>query len=614
LTSRDAIHAAAATLALFSLYAATACRTFHDGDSAEIAAAVATFGVPHPPGYPLYTLITGLAVHALPLSPAFAANLVTGAWGALAMGGLWLLARRLGASPLGCWVAALSAGLGATWWAQCVAAEVYTLDGLLLVLGLHAALGIGPERGRGLLLGVVAGLWLGHRPINIAYFPAVLAVGATRALVTRSRWAHVVLGGALSGLVYFYLPIASARQPAIDIGDPEDWQRFWTVVRGAPYGRHWLAGGLEGAAERVATYLGALPRELGPAWLLAPAGFFAVARRSGRRDAAALAGVAVIAILLGAAYGILDVEVVFLPASLGLALLAAPGCDVAIARFPRGGRWAVAVAALALLPTNYARTDLRTSRLSRQLAEDTLASTPVNGFLVVAGDTAIHGLWYLQAVEQARPDVIVFSPGHVTPWYVRQLQQRYPSEHWPEWEERFDPASYTRSVIRALVGWRPVVATQAVDLSTYLGGTEGSTLAVVPHGILHAILDRQQRFDLNAAAQQNEQLVSVALGRLPALGADPRSEDASTVLGYALGAVSSGDWLARVGRRDAARRLHQGVLALRPDELEEPLRRDARRELGAAPPELALEARARAAIARLDLPLPGAGAASPGAP
>ena len=95
---------------------------------------------------------------------------MTGAWGALAMGGLWLLARRLGASVTGSWVSVLSAGLGATWWAQCVAAEVYSFwDGLLLVLVLHAAFRArSAARSRSWSSASLAGLWLGHRPLNVA--------------------------------------------------------------------------------------------------------------------------------------------------------------------------------------------------------------------------------------------------------------------------------------------------------------------------------------------------------------------------------------------------------------------------------------------------------------
>jgi hypothetical protein len=78
LNRRDLVASASATLAAFCLYAATSCRTFYGGDSAELAAAAALFGVPHPPGYPLYTLTTGVLCKLLPMDPAFAANIVTG--------------------------------------------------------------------------------------------------------------------------------------------------------------------------------------------------------------------------------------------------------------------------------------------------------------------------------------------------------------------------------------------------------------------------------------------------------------------------------------------------------------------------------------------------------
>lgn len=88
----DYAHAAAVGLFAFAVYLLTACRTLSDGDSAEIAAATAVFGVPHPPGYPLYTLLTGTLARLLPLDPAHAANVVTGLWAALAVASLWGLA------------------------------------------------------------------------------------------------------------------------------------------------------------------------------------------------------------------------------------------------------------------------------------------------------------------------------------------------------------------------------------------------------------------------------------------------------------------------------------------------------------------------------------------
>jgi hypothetical protein len=155
-------------------------------------------------------------------------------------------------------------------------------------------------------------------------------------------------------------------------------------------------------------------------------------------------------------------------------------------------------------------------------------------------------------------------------------------------------------LIRSFVGWRPVLATQGIQLPAYLDASD-TALGVVPHGLLHEIVDRRQRVSVVAIAEKTERLVGASLRRLQLPQRGARPEDASTVLGYALGAVNGADWLVRVGRGGAARSFYQSVLELHPDELEDAVRLDARRELGGAPPELELEARARAALARLDL-------------
>ena len=91
------------------LYALTAARSIFTGDSAELAAAAACFGVPHPPGYPLYTLLTSLWTHIFPEAHrAFAANLASGLHGAAAVAALTAFMRRHGASR----VAAAGAATG----------------------------------------------------------------------------------------------------------------------------------------------------------------------------------------------------------------------------------------------------------------------------------------------------------------------------------------------------------------------------------------------------------------------------------------------------------------------------------------------------------------------
>src|SRR4030042_6346262 len=73
------------------IYWRTCCRTVFWWDSAEFAAAVATSGIPHPPGFPLY-MLTGKVFSLLPFfSLAFKLNLLSGVLCALSLGILYLL-------------------------------------------------------------------------------------------------------------------------------------------------------------------------------------------------------------------------------------------------------------------------------------------------------------------------------------------------------------------------------------------------------------------------------------------------------------------------------------------------------------------------------------------
>lgn len=147
-------------------YCATAARYVRWGDSPEFVTVAHTLGIAHPPGYPLYTLLSALAVR-IPLGePFFRLSLLSALFGAAAAATLaalaWQTARLPlngalsgpafftwrpgtstsngggGASGLLAAASALLAGLtfafSPTVWSQAVVPEVYTLSALLLLL------------------------------------------------------------------------------------------------------------------------------------------------------------------------------------------------------------------------------------------------------------------------------------------------------------------------------------------------------------------------------------------------------------------------------------------------------------------------------------------------
>src|SRR2546428_7482152 len=91
----------------FLLYLLTAGRDIVVGDTPELITAAVTLGVPHPPGYPLFTML-GHLFSLMPLGPIpFRLNLFAVTCDALTVGVVYFTAFRLTQSRLAAAVAAL---------------------------------------------------------------------------------------------------------------------------------------------------------------------------------------------------------------------------------------------------------------------------------------------------------------------------------------------------------------------------------------------------------------------------------------------------------------------------------------------------------------------------
>lgn len=193
---------------LGALYLRTMSRYVLPGDPAEFVTVVATFGLAHPTGYPLYVVAARawmLATSFVP--PEMAVNAFSLACGL----GLLLLvggaARACGVSPGATVVALLLLGTTRSAWRFSLHAEVYTFHALL-VAGLLLAIARGstslasvspnarPASGRRhlVLAFYLAGLGLGAHMTSLLLLPGLVFLVATGpSAVTRQRLATVAL-------------------------------------------------------------------------------------------------------------------------------------------------------------------------------------------------------------------------------------------------------------------------------------------------------------------------------------------------------------------------------------------------------------------------------------
>jgi hypothetical protein len=443
------------------------------------------------------------------------------------------------------------------------------------------------------------GLWLGHRPVNVLFVPGVLvllwAVGGQDKV-----WSHlrvIVCGGVLALLPFLYLPIASAADPPIDVGDPQTWDRFWTVVTSQTYHRHLEDNTFALVIGRLGLYATLLPRELGAGLIAAIVGGVVLLRQSppARRLATAFLLVAGVNLAFAANYNIADIEVYFVPSTVALALLGAFGAQHVLDKISSSAVLVLVMGAIGL-PVNYAANDLSEHRFTRRLGEDLLDSVPDNALLFVNGDMTIHTLWYLQAVEKRAPNVLVFSMGHIWDWHLEQLKARFPQDDWPGGVSAIqDPGLVTDRLGRS----RPVHLDLSVARDVVLKARDGVRYETFSRGLTLEALRTGSRLNLRERGVWNLRFLEQAKARLGPLPDHIDMDTKSVFIQYAIAFHTTGEMLARARERSLALKAFGQVDDFSPDRHEASIQEEVRLRLGETIPAYRWGEQARQAMARL---------------
>jgi hypothetical protein len=423
----DAAIAVGIAAGAFALYALTLWPDVTGGDGGEIVGAVASRGVIHPPGYPLYELLGRLFV-GLPFgSLAWRVNLLSAVCDALAAALFYLATSRWTESRgAGTTTAALFA-FSPCIWRYAICAEVFALNnlanaGLLFVAVLYDRRA---ERRYALLGALVVGLGLSnHHTILFSAVPLVawaLWRGRSDLLTLRNGGLLVTCFG-VGLLPYLWLPIAAAGSPAVTWGAADRWAGFWTHVLRREYGTFQLApsGIAKGAAtETAAAWARDLCKQIG-AWGMLPAalGIYACASSPRRRPlgvailAASVLSVGVV-VLLGnlpvtrSPYGEIVSRFWQQPDAFVFVL-----CGLGVAEIGRRTRPWVATAlggvALLVLPAaHFGAMNRHGSTLVRSYGAEILRAAPPGALMLTRGELITNTVRYLQLAEGMRSDVRV---------------------------------------------------------------------------------------------------------------------------------------------------------------------------------------------------------------
>ncbi len=507
-------------LIALAVYLRTLAPSLPTGDSGELIVAAWLLGVAHPPGYPLFSLL-GHGFTLLPFgSVAYRVNLMSAVFGAATVGVIAVTIYRLvAATRAQTWVRVVSAGVGAlalafstALWRYSVVAEVFTLNSFLAALLICVLLEFErrPERMRLLwAAGLVSGLALANQQTVVLVAPAcllLLASGARKLLIAsnaRSFIGNAAIGAGLlvcGALVYLYLPLAAARDPALNWGDPRTPDALWRDITRADYGTYNLV--VSGQHGSPIDHVLLLLRDLYDGFtvagcVLALVGAWWLWRRQPLASLAlvlafVVAGPAFVAyanpsIDNPVVYGVLE-RFYVLPSIFVAVLVGAGVAQVAtVLRQP----WHLAAAALGLIPVvalvlHTPQMDQSTNTVDHDYGFDVLTPLEPNALFLLTGDAATMAVDYVQMVDGYRPDVVSLNMEKLKlATYVSQIRRQDKGIAIP-FDAYVPGGDAMARLVKANLGARPVYLLGQPGDSAFMDHFEaqraGFALKLLPRG------------------------------------------------------------------------------------------------------------------------------------
>jgi hypothetical protein len=288
----------ASALCLIGLlyYIPQTCPTFYFWDSAELAAAVAVKGIPHPPGFPLYLLLARLFSATMPSDIGRATSLFSSICASLAIGIFYLAIQKIiapwGITPRLAKLMGIGGGIGLlctySLAAQATRAEVYSLNLFLFMLSLYFAgdlfnTEINQQiKRRSLFLALFfIGLGLAnHHLTMLLVLPAIIYIAISDKSANRDILFNI-LALILPLTIYIYLILIARQYPELNWGNPANLGNLLHVITGKGFKTPLSAFNLRHLGENYGFDLMLLYKQIGPILaLLAAAGLVELYRKN----------------------------------------------------------------------------------------------------------------------------------------------------------------------------------------------------------------------------------------------------------------------------------------------------------------------------------------------
>lgn len=239
-------------IAVGLLFSSLSSRYIFGGDSAEFSAVAHTWSIPHPPGYPLYSLLSNIFTHLIPLGTIpWRTSLLSVIPTILTSYLLYKICAKLKVrGVIAVLVSLLYVVLFPTW-QYALVPEVFALNSFLVIATTYFLLcSQGPKKDRYLwAVAFFIGLNIAHHHIFVIFIPGWLILiknHLKKIAHSKKIYFTLLLFLILGAAFYLYAPIASYFNPPIQWEDSKTFEGFWRLITRAVYGTYTAYGGSKG--------------------------------------------------------------------------------------------------------------------------------------------------------------------------------------------------------------------------------------------------------------------------------------------------------------------------------------------------------------------------------
>ncbi len=451
-------------LMVFGVYLRTLSPLLIFGDSGDHISSAYLLGIPHPPGYPTYTMVGWLFSHFLVLSNiSMRVNITSAIFSSAAVFFLYLLILKLLPQPTGemrkirveiifspAVITSLLFAFSHTFWRIAGYAKIYSSHTFFCALLFFLIIWWRQRREERILwlFAFTCGVsYTNHMLTNILMpsFLFLFLITDWRAVINKRVLPKLIALFILGLLPFLYIPLRALHEPILDWGHPATLQKFLATItlhHQQPMFGYFKTAPLTIFFYNLSYHLLTLTKQFTPAvgWLaiLGVYRCFRVAPQIG------IFCILIFAIntLLGLTIyelvkGFIDMEAYHLAAFLISAIFISFGIQFLIEKLGAFKKYTVLLVIIPIWAcvNNWGTSDLSRFYLAYDHARNLLSHLKDDAIIFPEGDTLLFPLWYLHYVENQRPDIILadplqmlydwYSPDRIC-WYGKKLKRMYP--------------------------------------------------------------------------------------------------------------------------------------------------------------------------------------------